>query len=182
MYLWRLTVIIHRSDGYTEPVARWGTRTRTKAKSKQENSADDDVHGLRRGIDFLVCNPTFVFEPNTTSAERTCARVRDMACWDCYKGHGSDELPQGKEIRLYNLDVYIREPDTATDTANPSANAAVNMGKRTIVLITDAFGWKTNNIRLLADSYARRLNCKVIVPDFMYGRFGIVLVCYCFET
>lgn len=43
-----------------------------------------------------------------------------------------------------------------------------------IVVATDVFGWKQNNIRLLADGYAQELGVTVIVPDqFRYDKYPI---------
>ena len=41
--------------------------------------------------------------------------------------------------------------------------------KRIIVFIPDAFGWKFNNNRILADHYATKGPFRVYLPEFMDG-------------
>ena len=37
------------------------------------------------------------------------------------------------------------------------------------MIIPDAIGWDFNNNRILADNYAKKANCTVLMPDFMNG-------------
>lgn len=85
-----------------------------------------------------------------------------MPCVDCYRGHDHDGPVDGVEINFHGHDVYVAEP-------NPQTGAAARRGL--IVVLSDAFGWNTTNLRGLCDSYARRTGCKVYLPDFMYGGF-----------
>lgn len=82
-----------------------------------------------------------------------------MSCSDCFKGHDRPGAITGVETHLHGVKSYVTQP--TQDGVAP---------KGLIVVISDAFGWKTNNIRLLADSYARRTGCRVYVPDFMDGK------------
>jgi hypothetical protein len=59
---------------------------------------------------------------------------------------------------LHGLDVYITEPQT-----KPVSQTGL------IVVLSDAFGWNTINLRGVADRYAERTGCKVYLPDFMHG-------------
>ncbi|KAJ5182096.1 hypothetical protein N7449_012243 [Penicillium cf. viridicatum] len=81
-----------------------------------------------------------------------------MPCADCYRGHDHPGPIHGLETRLHGHGVYVTEPQ--------SKHAAQ---KGLIVVLSDAFGWNTANLRRLADSYAERTSSKVYVPDFMYG-------------
>jgi dienelactone hydrolase len=83
-----------------------------------------------------------------------------MSCPDCFSGHVHPGTPRGKEVKLHGLDVYVAEPKKTGDV------------KGTIVVITDAFGWKFVNNRILADNYADKSSYRVYVPDFMLGRFS----------
>jgi hypothetical protein len=81
-----------------------------------------------------------------------------MACPDCFSGHKHDGTPLGKEDRVHGRDCYV------TGDAN---------AKAIIVFIPDAFGWKFNNNRILADHYAARIPARVLLPEFMEGTFTL---------
>lgn len=53
-----------------------------------------------------------------------------------------------------NLSAYIARPKVQSD--------------RALLILHDAFGWKMHEMRRLADKYAERLGCLVILPD-LYG-------------
>ncbi|KAH8166361.1 hypothetical protein CIB48_g1895 [Xylaria polymorpha] len=71
----------------------------------------------------------------------------------CLKTFTWGGTPVGKEVKLANNDSYV---------TGDNKDAAV-------LFIHDLFGWKYNNIRLLADHYAREANVTVYVPDFFDG-------------
>lgn len=71
----------------------------------------------------------------------------------CLKTFTWGGTPQGKEVKLANNDSYV---------TGDNKDAAV-------LIIHDIFGWKYNNVRLLADHYAREANVTVYVPDFFDG-------------
>ncbi|KAI0447516.1 putative hydrolase [Xylaria telfairii] len=71
----------------------------------------------------------------------------------CLKTFTWGGTPVGKEVKLANNDSYV---------TGDNKDAAV-------LFIHDLFGWKYNNIRLLADHYAREANVTVYVPDFFGG-------------
>lgn len=81
-----------------------------------------------------------------------------MSCPDCFKGavheHGK---PIGHEETLYGKNCYVA-PAPSTSTS-----------KSAILFITDAFGLKLINNKLLADKYASQTGFKVIVPDIIPG-------------
>lgn len=84
-----------------------------------------------------------------------------MACQDCVTGSLHEGTPIGREETLHGLQTYVTEPPNG---ASPSA---------LIVIIPDVFGWKLPNTRLLADTYAKRGNYRVYVPEFMNGMMAI---------
>ncbi|KAF2008789.1 hypothetical protein BU24DRAFT_474740 [Aaosphaeria arxii CBS 175.79] len=69
-----------------------------------------------------------------------------MSCPDCFRGHDHPGPTTGIETKMYGLDVYVSNPPE-------SASGEIN---GLIIIISDAFGWATNNLRRLADSYAKR--------------------------
>ena len=79
-----------------------------------------------------------------------------MPCKDCVSGTLHGGTPTGKVIRLHGLPAYVAEP--------PSNNP-----KGIIVIIPDAFGWELPNTRVLADSYAKKGDFRVYVPEFWDG-------------
>ncbi|KAH6956122.1 Alpha/Beta hydrolase protein [Fusarium avenaceum] len=81
-----------------------------------------------------------------------------MPCADCYRGHDHLGPVYGREAKLHGHDVYIAEPQT-----KPVSQTGL------IVVLSDAFGWDTINLRGVADRYAERTGCKVYLPDFMHG-------------
>ena len=90
-----------------------------------------------------------------------------MSCPDCFSGHDHVGVTTGKETDLHGLRTYVTEPP-------PESSRRPDGG--VIVIISDAFGWSTVNLRLLADSYARRLGCRVYLPDFMDGAFIFIRI------
>ncbi|VBB71409.1 Putative protein of unknown function [Podospora comata] len=79
-------------------------------------------------------------------------------CRDCFTGTlRGDITPVGTEQTVHNVPSYVSLPP----------EGARSLG--TVVIITDAFGWKLRNTRVLADAYARRVPCTVVVPDFHKG-------------
>ncbi|KAG5812693.1 hypothetical protein H9Q74_006804 [Fusarium xylarioides] len=79
-----------------------------------------------------------------------------MPCTDCYTGHDHPGPVYGREAKLHGHDVYVTEPQTKQVST-----------KGLIVVMSDAFGWNTTNLRGVADRYAERTGCRVYVPDFM---------------
>ncbi|RYC60285.1 hypothetical protein CHU98_g5920 [Xylaria longipes] len=71
----------------------------------------------------------------------------------CLKTFTWGGTPTGKETKLANNNSYV---------TGDNKDAAV-------LIIHDLFGWKYNNVRLLADHYAREANVTVYVPDFFDG-------------
>lgn len=78
-----------------------------------------------------------------------------MACADCFKGALNGETPIGSISKIHGLDTYVAQPQ-----GNP---------KGLVVILPDAFGWDTPNIRVLADRYAQNGGFLVYVPDVMKG-------------
>ncbi|KAJ2973410.1 hypothetical protein NUW58_g8945 [Xylaria curta] len=80
-----------------------------------------------------------------------------MSCPACLSGAVHEGTPTGTVTKLHGLDVYVAEP------------ASGSQPEGIIVLIPDILGWAFVNIRLLADSFAKKKNYRVYVPDFMNG-------------
>jgi dienelactone hydrolase len=77
-----------------------------------------------------------------------------MSCSACFTGAKHDHgTAKGSIEYLYDLPAYIALPP---ENSNP---------KSSILFLTDAFGLKLINSKLLADRYAAETNCKVIMPD-----------------
>lgn len=77
-------------------------------------------------------------------------------CIDCISGHLKSGTPTGTEIKLGGLGAYV-----ATPSGDQEPTAAV-------LLLHDAFGWKSVNSRLLADSIAKE-GFLCFVPDLYDG-------------
>ncbi|KAK4565245.1 hypothetical protein LTR86_003862 [Recurvomyces mirabilis] len=71
----------------------------------------------------------------------------------CKSGHAWLGKPTGTEQKLANNNAYV------TGSSN----------ERAILLVPDIYGWTLNNSRLLADSYAEKVNATVYVPDYFAG-------------
>ena len=76
---------------------------------------------------------------------------------DCCSGTAHAGTPAGRVETLHDFPCYI---------SDPPKNAAP---KGVIVIVPDAFGWELPNSRLIADAYAKRLGCQVLLPDVMDG-------------
>ena len=76
---------------------------------------------------------------------------------DCCSGTIHAGEPAGRVETLHDLPCYISDPP---DHAAPTG---------VIVIIPDAFGWELPNSRILADAYAKRLGCQVLLPELMDG-------------
>ncbi|KAK4950275.1 hypothetical protein LTR10_011256 [Elasticomyces elasticus] len=76
-----------------------------------------------------------------------------MPCDDCTTGFAWDGKPSGTEATLASNNTYV----------------VGDSQKYAILVVADFFGWTMNNIRLLADHYAKTLNATVYVPDFYDG-------------
>ncbi|KAI0465851.1 dienelactone hydrolase family protein [Xylaria cf. heliscus] len=85
-----------------------------------------------------------------------------MSCPACFAGGVHDGTPTGTVTKMHGLDVYVAEP------------ASGNPAEGIIVLIPDIFGWEFVNIRLMADSFAKKKDYRVYVPEFMNGHAASV--------
>ncbi|KAI9730832.1 MAG: hypothetical protein M1834_005550 [Cirrosporium novae-zelandiae] len=86
-----------------------------------------------------------------------------MSCPDCFSGSTHEGKPTGREEKTHGRDAYIAEPSEGTAI------------KGVIVMISDAFGWKFQNLRILADKYAAG-GFRVYLPDFLEGHDAPVWV------
>lgn len=71
----------------------------------------------------------------------------------CLKGFAWEGTPTGKETKINTNATYVAG-------SNPKA---------ALVVIHDLFGWKWNNLRLLADHFAAEANVTAYLPDFFGG-------------
>ncbi|ETN44111.1 uncharacterized protein HMPREF1541_10661 [Cyphellophora europaea CBS 101466] len=73
----------------------------------------------------------------------------------CLSGSVHSGTPKGREDNIGGLDTYVSEPQSKSTA-------------KSIVFITDIFGWKFKNVRLLADNYASAgFTC--YIPDVHQG-------------
>lgn len=80
-------------------------------------------------------------------------------CADCAAGALHGGTPSGTVTVMFGLPTYVAEP--------PGGEEA----QAVIVILADAFGWELVNSRILADSYAEKSKCRVLLPDFFLGNW-----------
>jgi len=73
----------------------------------------------------------------------------------CVTGHLHTGTPLGEVEKIADLDTYVTKPEGGSKT-------------RTIIFLTDIFGWNFPNARLLADEFAKA-GFYVVVPDVFQG-------------
>lgn len=76
-------------------------------------------------------------------------------CDNCFSGNLRSGTPTGTEIKLGGLDTYIAVPENKEPTG-------------AVLVITDVFGWKLVNSRLISDELAKG-GLLAILPDFFNG-------------
>ncbi|ORY77688.1 dienelactone hydrolase [Protomyces lactucae-debilis] len=74
-------------------------------------------------------------------------------CADCVTGHLHEGPTSGTEQKLFGLDTYV----------------AGDKAEHIVICFTDIFGWKINNVRLIADLISRQTGYQVLIPDFHQG-------------
>ena len=74
----------------------------------------------------------------------------------CATGSLHTGTPTGELTKIHGFDCYVSE-------------APNGQPKGIIVIIPDAFGIDLPNNKILADAYAKGVNAKVYLPDFMNG-------------
>jgi len=80
-----------------------------------------------------------------------------MSCPDCFRGGEAKGEPKGAFTTLHGYSTYVALPP------------AESTSKSTILFLTDAFGLKLVNNKLLADDYALRTGHRVVIPDIIPG-------------
>lgn len=73
----------------------------------------------------------------------------------CLSGSVHSGTPSGREDEIGGLSVYVSEPESKSTS-------------QSIVFLTDIFGWKFKNVRLLADNYAKA-GFYCYIPDVHSG-------------
>jgi hypothetical protein len=85
-------------------------------------------------------------------------------CRECFTGTlWGDANPTGSEETIHGVPTYVASPDAGVTPLG------------TVVILTDAFGWKFRNTRAIADAYAKDVPCTVYVPDVMDGMHPVPL-------
>ncbi|KAF7299105.1 DLH domain-containing protein [Mycena indigotica] len=79
-----------------------------------------------------------------------------MSCPNCFTGELLDGEPTGKTSEVDGAAYFAPGPENATS-------------KRAIILLTDIFGLPLKNSKILADNFAKCLECDVYVPDLFAG-------------
>lgn len=74
----------------------------------------------------------------------------------CVEGFYHEGTPSGKTSELYGLETYVAGPESPKDG-------------NVLVILTDVYGIKVNNVLLIADQLAAISGYKVYVPDFLFG-------------
>ncbi|KAF2636400.1 hypothetical protein P280DRAFT_472956, partial [Massarina eburnea CBS 473.64] len=83
-----------------------------------------------------------------------------MACPACFRGGTAIGSPQGTISTHHDYPTYI---------ATSPSESTTRRSNSTIILYTDAFGLNLVNNKLLADFYAAKTGCRVLVPDIIPG-------------
>jgi len=73
----------------------------------------------------------------------------------CVSGHLHTGTPLGTIEKIGGLDTYVTKPEGGSKA-------------RTLILLSDVFGWNFVNVRLLADEFAKA-GFYVVVPDVLQG-------------
>jgi dienelactone hydrolase len=79
--------------------------------------------------------------------------IKSSSC--CLSGKIQNESPAGQVTTIGNLPTYVAAPKDGSKA-------------KTVVFITDVFGWEFKNVRLLADNYAKA-GFYCYVPDVLEG-------------
>jgi len=79
-----------------------------------------------------------------------------MSCPDCFRGSVLDGEPTGSIESEFNGAYFA-------SGGNPES-------KRAIIFLTDIFGLKLQNSKILADQFAQHLKCDVWIPDLFAGK------------
>jgi len=76
-----------------------------------------------------------------------------MSCENCVTGHLHNGTPSGEVTTLGDVPTYVSKPKDGSK-------------QKSLLFITDIFGWEIPNARLLADEYAAQ-GFHTYVPDFL---------------
>lgn len=81
-----------------------------------------------------------------------------MACPQCKDGGLLSGEPEGQILPDFHGAYLAPGPEEASS-------------KRTILLLTDAFGMPLKNCKIIADTLAKRVGCDVWIPDYFAGSY-----------
>lgn len=79
-----------------------------------------------------------------------------MVCPQCKDGQLLPGEPEGQILKDFQGAYYAPGPEGSSS-------------KRTILLLTDAFGMPLKNCKIIADNLAKRVGCDVWIPDYFAG-------------
>lgn len=80
-------------------------------------------------------------------------------------GFRHEGTPLGSCQEVFGLDTYVAEPQGSVCCNNTPKQQC----KEYIVILTDIYGHKFNNVQLIADQLAQETDCIVYVPDILFG-------------
>lgn len=80
-----------------------------------------------------------------------------MTSLACCSGSVDQGQPTGHEEAIGGLTCYVAHPPTHLHP------------HRVVLICTDIFGFRSPNIRLIGDQFAKALNCRCIIPDAFKG-------------
>lgn len=102
---------------------------------------------------FLLTTLSSSFQLLLHSSSFTMASKAPGAC--CIESNFHEGQPVGKFETVFNLDTYVTGHN--------------NSDSRSIVILTDIYGHKYNNVLLVADQLAKSAGYKVYIPDILKG-------------
>lgn len=84
-------------------------------------------------------------------------------------GFRHEGTPLGCFQELFGLDTYVADPQGGEAKKCCREKADAQKEKKYIVIITDIYGYKFNNVQLIADQLAQQTGITVLVPDILFN-------------
>lgn len=83
----------------------------------------------------------------------------------CFMGFRHEGQPKGSLQEIFDLETYIAKPQVS----QCCKSTKVTYEDKYIVILTDIYGHKFNNVQLIADELADKTGLSVLVPDILFG-------------
>lgn len=83
----------------------------------------------------------------------------------CFMGFRHEGQPNGSLQEIFGLETYIAKPQVS----QCCKSSKVVCEDKYIVIVTDIYGHKFNNVQLIADELADKTGFCVLVPDMLFG-------------